>query len=167
MVVRSGDLWRQGDRVFFPPSSENGRGEGFWMFQCKHKEQQRQRTAGQCPQCQLPPTLQTPTHSLFSWLTCNPREFCHVSSHGRGYFGGQKNHSPCSGTFSVTHYHLNEAETKLCMSWARLLGAQPFLLPWSSYKSFHILWLQSNKNKTDEAQLIWLLSIMQWASEWL
>lgn len=90
-----------------------------------------------------------------------------MSLHGRGYFKGQKSHSPCSGTFSVTQCHLNEAETKLCMSWARLLGAQPFPLPWSSYKSFHILWLQSNKNKTDEAQLIWLLSIMQWASEWL
>lgn len=105
--------------------------------------------------------------SSFSWPTCKSQEFCHTHLHGRGCHEGQNSHPLCSGTFFLSQYDLNKAETKLCMLWVKLLSAQSFPLPWSSYKSFHILWLQSNENKTDEAQLIWLLSIMQWASEWL
>lgn len=41
--VHGGENWglvEAGRQGFFPPSSENGRGEGSWMCQCKHKQRQ-------------------------------------------------------------------------------------------------------------------------------
>lgn len=154
-----------------PPGGENCRGEGSWTKQCKHTGGRRQGNSLITPRIsattKLSGILQTLSCSLFSWLTYKRQELCHAPLHSRGCSEGRNSHPLCSGTFSLTQYDLNEAETKLCMWWMKLLGAQSFPLPWSSYKLFHILWLQFNENKTDEAQLIWLLSIMQWASKWL
>lgn len=138
---------------------------------CSGASSQRQGNSSIMPRMsattKLQGILQTLSCSLFSWLTYKPQEFCHAPLHSHGCRKGQNSHPLCSGTFSLTQYDLHEAEAKLCILSVKLLGAQPFPLPWSSYKSFQILWLQSNENKTEEAQLIWLLSIMQWASEWL